>query len=452
MWLPKGIILDESTKVKTPTSQRSQATALICNEMLETHGEDCYIIEMSGAPAPKSPADWYNQCEIACPGFLREGKYEKFKERLAIIAKRESIDGGVYPELVTWLDDEKKCAICGRYSEDHIFGTTLEEEGHPYKPSVNEVYNLYNRMKGLVLVKFKKDCLDLPELQYRLIRVEPTSSMLRAAELISKITPKAVTTLMLLRELSDGFQYAEEENGDEECKRCKGTGKSTEWVFKSNEVSDGSDGISIPRSYSAQKEVCPTCNGSGRAKKIIRVAKQVKSPKEDAFIDLLDEHDPIGRFVVYAGFQASVDKCVSIALRYQWDVIRADGRGWAYYCSKTNKCLALSNKDMLKKFASKDAEKICFVGQPGAAGMGIDLAASPSAFFYSNSFNSEDRMQAIERIYGPGMDCNRGATIIDIVHLNVDKVILTNLKKKRDLMNFTMGELREAFKESEDDS
>jgi len=446
MCLPAGIVFDECTKIKNPTAQRSQAAAIICDEMREAG--DCYIIGMSGAPAPKSPADWWNQCEIVCPGFLREGQYNKFKERLAIITEKESLDGGVYPELTAWLDDEKKCAVCGKYSEDH-FTDDFSDAGHKFEPSVNEVANLYTRMNGLVLVKFKKDCLDLPELQYRLIRVEQSGSIKRAASLILKTAPRSVTALMLLRELSDGFQYAEEEQGETDCERCRGTGVTIEYVSNNDE---GESGPPEPGECIPQEESCPHCNGSGRAKKLVRVAKEVKCPKEQVLIDLLDEHEPIGRFVVYAGFQASIDRCISIALRYQWDVIRADGRGWAYFCSKTNKSLALTSKDMLKKFAMGEEDKILFAGQPGAAGMGIDLAASPSALFYSNSFNGEDRMQAVERIHGPAMDVNRGATIIDIVHLDIDEYVLNNLQEKQDLMNLTMGELRAAAKELNYDS
>ncbi len=77
--------------------------------------------------------------------------------------------------------------------------------------------------------------------------------------------------------------------------------------------------------------------------------------------------------------------------------------------------------------------------------MGITLTASQTILMYSNSFNGEDRVQVINRIHRPGMDVNRGATIIDIVHLDIDQFVLDNLQKKQDLLNLTMGELREAM-------
>jgi hypothetical protein len=449
--VPQGIVFDESSKVKTPTAQRSQAAAILAEEMLERN-PDCFTILMSGAPAPKSPADWWHQCEVACPGFLREGKHAKFKHRLSLIVEKESIQGGVYPELVTWYDDERKCKHCGKLPEEH-YQDDLAPESHSFEGSVNEVALLYERMKGLVLVKFKKDCLDLPDMQYRVIKLEPSKSIERAAGLIVASTPRTVTALMLTRELSDGFQYEERKEGTETCPRCKGTKKTREFATEGDcGDSDGKEQYIESNdgpNYKEQEEDCPHCSGVGEVAKLVRVAKEVPCPKEQVLIDLLDEHEhePIGRFVVYAGFQASVDRCVKISLRYQWDVIRVDGRGWSYFSSVDGKDLPLSNKGMLQKFQENKSGKIVFIGQPGAAGMGLTLTASPSIFFYSNSFNAEDRIQATDRIHRIGMDTNKGATIIDVVHLNIDQYILDNLKKKTDLLNMTMGKLREAVKE-----
>ena len=434
---PQGIVFDESSKIKTPTAQRSQAAMIACDMMREVN-PDCYIIEMSGAPAPKSPVDWWHQCEIVCPGFLREGSSDRFKKRLALIEEKESITGGVYPALITWLDDKRKCKKCGKFLDDHFV------EDHTYKASINEVEALYRRMRGLVIVKFKKDCLDLPELQFKTIKVEQTDSIKRAASLITKTTARTVTALMLLRELSDGFQYKEEESGTKTCERCKGTTKVTEWFEPCDEEVPPNDETIQQEHTEAKQVTCPRCKGSGEEKAFKRVAKEVACPKEQVLIDHLDMHEPIGRAVIYAGFQASVDRCVSIAKRYQWDIIRVDGRGWEYSSSEV---VMLTDKQMLERFQNPKTytNKIVFIGQPGAAGMGITLTASQTILMYSNSFNGEDRVQVINRIHRPGMDVNRGATIIDIVHLDIDQFVLDNLQKKQDLLNLTMGELREAM-------
>jgi hypothetical protein len=447
-YIPDGIVFDEATKIKNPTSQRSQAAALM-TELMRVENPECFILLMSGAPAPKSPVDWWHQCEVACPGFLREGDVNKFKHRLALVEQKESVSGGTYPELITWLDDDKKCLKCGKLRDEHFGAIGIEGEltptDHSFEPSKNEVAYLYERMKGLVFVKYRKDCMDLPETQYRLIKVNPTPSTVRTADIILKTSPRAVTALMLSRELSDGFQYKEEKSGETEtCSLCKGSKFSSEWYDPEDPESDIVTEEAILSGRCEQRKVkCVNCKGSGKTEKVVRSVIEVPCPKDQVLIDLLDEHEPVGRFVVYAGFQASVDRCVKIALRYQWDVIRIDGRGWVYYPAMESEVI-LSNKEMLKRFQDKnDDHKIVIVAQPGAAGMGLTLNASPSVFFYSNTFNAEDRIQAAERIQGMGIDLNRGATVIDVVHLDIDQYILDNLAKKVDLLKLTMGRLRE---------
>lgn len=453
--VPSGIIFDESTKGKTPSTQRSQAMFLVAEKM-RAATPDCFIIEMSGAPAPKSPADWWHQCEIACPGFIREGDLPKFKRRLALIEEKASVSGGTYPELITWFDNELKCKVCGKLRDEHYIPATASEElspeDHPFESSKNEVAYLYERMRGLVLVKFRKDCMDLPETQYRIIRIEPSKSVQRTANLILRTAPRAVTALMLSRELSDGFQYREEKDGTmEKCPLCKGSGVSLEWFDPENPEGNITDEAIQSGSCQEREETCTKCKGKKEVPRITRVAKEVPCPKEQVLIDLLDEHEPAARFVVYAGFRASIDRCVAIALRYQWSVIRVDGRGWAYFPGLGKEDIPPTDKEMLRKFQNKaDAEKIVFIGQPGAAGMGLTLTASPSVFFYSNSFNAEDRIQAAERIQGLGQDKNHGATVIDVVHLDIDQYVLDNLSKKLDLLHLTMGKLRQAVLEETD--
>ncbi|KKL49241.1 hypothetical protein LCGC14_2317470, partial [marine sediment metagenome] len=317
--IPFGIIFDESTKIKTPSTQRSQAAYGVA-EAMRAANSDCFIIEMSGAPAPKSPADWWNQCEVACPGFIREGDLSKFKRRLSLSIEKDSVSGGTYPEHITWFDNELKCKNCGKLRDEHYTPATASEElcpeDHPFEASVNEVSYLYERMNGLVLVKFRKDCMDLPETQYRIIRVEPSKSVQRAANLILKTAPRAITALMLSRELSDGFQYREEEDGTQEkCPLCKGAGTSLEWFDPSDPENDVTDEAIREGRAREREETCTRCRGKKEVPRITRIAKEVACPKDKVLIDLLDEHEPLGRFVVAAGFTASVDRCATIALR-----------------------------------------------------------------------------------------------------------------------------------------
>jgi len=471
---PKVVCFDESSKIKTPGAQRSQAAFYLAEQMREYWGEDgCYILEMSGTPAPKTPVDWWHQCEIACPGFIKEGTQGKFKARLCIIEMRESITGAKYPHIVSWLDDERKCSICGQYPAAHTShlwegdraGDPCKTCGQPksghvishsYTPSKDEVSFLYERMKGLVIVKFKKDCLELPDKQYRQIQVKPTVDTLRAARLIRKRSTRAVTALMLLRELSDGFQYTEVVTGEENCPNCEGTGIKEEPVPIENVDKLKPQDIR-PENFERRPVQCRLCDGKKTVPKRERQAERVACPKDDIFVELLDEHEDVGRFIVWGGFTETVDRLTEIAMKQGWHVLRCDGRGLHGFDPHGDQVDADELLDAMdgshetKQQLRETYDKVCWVGQPGAGGTAYTLTAAPTMMYYSNTFMGEDRMQSEDRHHRPGMDINRGATVVDVIHLPSDLVVLRSLKRKKRLQDMTMGQLEEAFNEFAND-
>lgn len=474
---PQGVFFDESQKIKTPSAQRSVAAKELADGIREDWGDDGYVILMSGSPAPKSPVDWWHQCEVAYPGFLKEGTVNKFKFRLGLHETKDSFAGGQYAEHLTWLDDARKCKHCGKFEKDvEHSNVNPDVQFHEWEASENEVERLYRRMRGLVVVKFKKDCLDLPDKQYRVIKCPIMPSTIRSAKLISGQTGSVAKSLILLRELSDGFQYVEVEDGEKVCELCNG--KCTREDFKirpefeaiyeetglppnSPEDQDLSDADYRAKYYDRVVGPCSHCAGRGQVTNYRRDSKRIPCPKDDAFKDLLDEHDDVGRLVVYAGFTESVTRCVEIAQSEKWAVIKWDGTGIKVYdpdggqirirssrppqssSSEVNSMDSQGAVDPLTLFQEdfKRFPRVCFIGNAGAAGTGLTLTASPSICYYSNSFNAEDRIQSEDRIHRIGMDTNRGATIIDLVHLPTDAYILANLKKKRDLQDISMGEL-----------
>ena len=415
--IPKGIVFDESARVKNPTSQRSQAAKIIADAIRELYGYNGYIILMSGAPAPKVPVDWWHQCEIACPGFIKEGTKAKFQKRLGIVTQEDFMGTGTsFPKLHSWLDDENKCAVCGEIELDH--GSDCDS--HTFQASINEVSYLYERMQGLVIVKLKKDCLDLPDKHYRKIILKPTVQTTNLAKTLLQTAKSTITGITLIRELSDGFQYHEEKTGEEVCKVCKGSKMLPDPLL---------DNVMSP---------CDGCGGTGVRPVYTRKAIQVDTPKEAALASLLDEYGEVGRVVIFGGFTGSIDRCESICESNGWETIKVDGRGWKH--DYTNPLEVFQN-------GHKDHPRVAFIGQPAAGGIGLTLTASPVVIYYSNDFNAESRIQSEDRCHRIGMDMNRGCTIVDLIHLPTDELILDNLQKKRALQALTMGELQRVLGE-----
>jgi SNF2 family DNA or RNA helicase len=421
---PMGVIFDESARVKNPTALRSQAAMMLANGIRADYGYEGRIILMSGAPAPKDPVDWWHQCEVACPGFLQEGTQMKCRKRLGIITNQESEAGGIYPVLNSWLDDGRKCATCGEdesstvHDEEYCEKMGDPDDFHEYKQSINEVAKLNRRMDGLVTIKLKKDCLDLPPIIYRTIELPPTQKILNIAKTLIKTAKTVISGLTLMRELSDGFQYKDEQVGTTDCKICEGSGDMQ------NPLSEEKDIIS-----------CDGCGGAKQVPVYARKTVPITCPKTDALVDILDEHIDIGRLTIYAGFTGSIDHCVDTCKQCGWDYVRADGRGWVTSVDNDIDPLDLF-QDMQKEYP-----RVAFIGQPGAAGEGLTLTASPTILYYSNTFDGNHRIQSSNRGHRPGMDLERGCTIIDLLHLPTDHLILENLTKKMTLQGITMGDI-----------
>lgn len=406
---PKGLILDEASKIKNATSQRSQAAAALADGMRQDH-EHPFIILMTGTPAPKEPVNWWHLCHVSCPGFLREGSANKLKQTLALTKQQEGQYGGVYNQVITWKDNELKCKICGEFEDEHD-----EFSDHPWQKSVNEVARLYKRIDGLVLIHLDKDCPELPEFIFRKVQLQPSSKTMQMARAIMTGTSGGANTLLQLRMLSDGFRYTQKATGEEVCPACN-DGKI---IFEGNE------------------HICDVCGGTSKKKIYTRETIEFESPKEEALRDCLDELEDIGRIVIYGGFQGSIDKIIKVVQNAGWNYVKADGRGWS--SDLEGEPLEIFTKELIKY------DKVAFIGQPGAAGMGLNLQVSPMIVYYSNVFDFESRKQSMHRCRRQGMDIKRGCTIVDLVHLPTDQLVLDNLEKKDWLQKLTMGDIEQCM-------
>jgi len=376
-----------------------------------------------------------------------------FKLRLGICQKQENrVTGQTFLQHVTWRDSEKKCDICGELKghDNHVTALKMcTGDLHKFVPSKNEVSYLYDRLKGLVLIKHKKDCLDLPEKMYRIIKCEPTPALCRVAQALVKSAPSTITGLTWLRELSDGFQYRNKVVGQQPCPVCGGEGTMEYWVDPDDEDKAFSMTDMLNPDYAdtlvKQTLTCMTCGGSGEVDKLERTVKEIPCPKDAALVDLLGENEEQGRVVVFAGFTGSIDKLTHTCQKEGWDVVRVDGRGWIVYAADGTPIKV----DPLDYWADMENHpKVAFVAHPKSGGFALTLTEARMAIYYSNSYESESRIQSEDRIHRIGMDENRGATIVDLIHLPTDEQVLERLKSNRRLELLTMGEIENSFTRS----
>lgn len=455
------IIFDESSKLKTFTTARTIA-AFNAAELIRTVKEGpTSILLLSGTPSPHTPADWWSQCEVAAPGFLKEGDVGKFTRRLSVQKKIE--DGSVvYPKLITWLDSELKCAVCGQ-TKEHVAhtvmagGVSADPFGgvrvavpqivgcskivpdpspvyHDFVPSKNEVAYLGERMRGLVLVYKKKDCTDLPEKRYEKIFIKATPEILQAAAMIRKTVASAVERINLLRQLSDGFRYRGVHSETETCicEACGGTG-----VGMAGTPEEG--------------EPCPVCEGTGLTARIIRETARFSTPKDAQLVEDLEEVEEHGRVCIWSGFQATVEHNRATCTSNDWYVLQIDGRGYKGFAPDGSSIDAdelLSAMDLSHKnyVALKETyPRVAVCANPGSGGSALTFTAANLSIYYSNSYDGEARMQSEDRIHRMGMDTNRGATIRDYFLLPSDKLVFENITLKKKLQDLTLGDIESAY-------
>jgi SNF2 family DNA or RNA helicase len=145
------------------------------------------------------------------------------------------------------------------------------------------------------------------------------------------------------------------------------------------------------------------------------VVRTVQSNRISTLIEVLTQYD--GQAVIWARFAQDIK-----------DIREALGDNAVTYDGSTSQA---DRETALTRFKSGDAAY--FVGNPAAAGTGIDgLQCASMAVYYSNSFNSEQRWQSEDRIHRIGQ---RESTLyVDLgAPDTVDALIRKNLRAKGDL-------------------
>jgi SNF2 family DNA or RNA helicase len=134
------IAIDESTTIKTPTSNRTKNILA-----LREHAK--YRRILTGSPVTKSPLDLFSQCQFLDPWLLGHDSYWTFKARYAVT---------------------KKIEVQGRRVEIVVGYRNLGELSDKIKPFSRRV--------------LKSDCLDLPEKTYVKHSVELTKEQKKVYE------------------------------------------------------------------------------------------------------------------------------------------------------------------------------------------------------------------------------------------------------------------------------
>jgi len=173
------IAIDESTTIKTPTSNRTKSI-LSLRELAK------YRRILTGSPVTKSPLDLFSQCQFLDPWLLSHQSYYTFKARYAITRKIE---------------------VQGRRVEIVVGYRNLAELSEKIKPFSKRI--------------LKEDCLDLPAKSFIKHTVELTKEQKKVYEQMKKeaiafldgkmqSTATVMTQLMRLHQITCGHFTADD--------------------------------------------------------------------------------------------------------------------------------------------------------------------------------------------------------------------------------------------------
>lgn len=410
------IVVDEATRIKHNTAKRTKTI-----HKLTKYGQR---VILTGTPTAKSPFDLWSMMEFLKTDYFN-CNFFIFQHRYGILMKGVNMASGAkYNSLI----DEKGYAVISntikRMKEQRggilmpddyetiatMRGTSEKNvrfiEQHPEFTKFKRLDELRDYMKNDVYTIKKQDCLDLPPKVYEHIYVDMTEEQKRVyknlkQELMAQYEGKEVTvankvalTTRLMQVVGGFFPYMETEQHFD--------GK----VWYEKQVGKG-----------------------------LLIGKE--NSKLEALRADLDEVDfDVTKVIVWAHFVAE--------LKYIYDELKDTYKCCLYYGGTIDK----ERKQIIEDFKANKYD--IFIGNAATAGFGLNLQNATLQYYFSNTFNTEDRLQAEDRSHRIGVKSTCVYKDI-IVKGTIDERIYANISTGRDLNDYFKSiSLEDLFKLEED--
>lgn len=396
------IVIDEATRIKNNTAKRTKTI-----HKLEKYGQRAIL---TGTPTAKSPFDLWSQMDFLKKGYFK-CNYFIFQHRYGILVKgTNAYTGGRYNSLI----DEKTYAIVV-----HTINKMKQERNGPLMPDdyetiaamrgtseknvrfieANPVYTKFKRLdelrdfiaKDVYSVK-KADCLDLPPKIYESLYVDMTIEQKRIyrtlrMELLAQyndkeltVTNKVALTTRLMQIVGGFFPYLEEEQHT------------------------SPNGIITVKTKTGGELI------------------GTNSPKLDAIRDDLEEVDfDNTKVIIWAHFVSE--------LKFIYDELKTTYKCCLYYGGTPDG----ERKRIIEDFQAGKYD--IFIGNAATAGFGLNLQNATLQYYYSNTFRTEDRLQAEDRSHRIGVKSSCVYKDV-IVKGTIDEKIHTNISQGRDLNDY----------------
>jgi len=383
------IIVDEATRIKTPTARRSKTI-----RKLNKYGCRCIL---TGTPTAKSPFDLWAQFE-----FLRANyftcNYFIFQHRYGVMMRGvNNYTGGKYFTLIDektyniaqrkiskvkearlehklMPDDYEALAVITGISEKNVRFI----EAHPNFARYKRLDELKKYISADVFSVTKEDCLDLPPKVYEKILIDMPKEQRRVYENLKT-------------------QLLAEYEGQE---------------------------LTVLNKVALTTRLMQICGGffpyvdKDKVKRVTMIGET--NPKLEALkADMEETGDE--QIIIWAQFVKELELLYTTFKNLYTCVL--------YY----GKTIQTEREKAIKGF-QKNEIKI-FIGNPATAGFGLNLQSCSLQYFFSNSFRTENRLQAEDRSHRIGV--KKTCVYKDIIiKRTIDESIFRNLTAGKNLNDF----------------
>jgi hypothetical protein len=382
-------VVDESQRIKNPKAIRT--------EQIHKRRRRFPVRRiLSGTPVTKAPFDIFGQYAFLDDSILRTTSYTAFKTEYA-----EMLPDDHY--LVKKLQRGAWAKKDGSASKRVPQIIARDEEGLPQYRNLDKLQRLIAPHSFRVL---KKDCLDLPEKIYDVIPFDLTDRQRTVYDKMEREKRAEILNVM-----------------DDIWKSAKGSSFTREQALLA-----GRELIVANKLTAMAKLQQITCGYLKlEDKSVVRMFDNVmKNPRNAAMMEVVEDVE--GSIIFWAPHSDKINQIIE-CLRCGYEdaqIVRYDG--------------SVSKDDRMKGIDDfQEGRARYFVGNPQSGGTGITLTVAETAFYYSNSFNLEHRLQSEDRNHRIGTTGH--VRYYDLEAINtVDRHITISNQQKKSIADIITGD------------
>lgn len=157
-----------------------------------------------------------------------------------------------------------------------------------------------------------------------------------------------------------------------------------------------------------------------------------ENPRLKALEDLLTDLTPNHKVIVWAVFKQNYREIAKLCAKLGTPYVEVHGD------------VGQKERDAaIESFCTKNEIRV-FIGNPAAAGVGINLTVSDYSIYYSRNFSLEADLQSEARNHRGGSEVHNKITRIDLVTPGtIDELVLQKLANKEEIGESLIAEIRE---------